>query len=147
MDDTDSQTDFFGQNQDMIASQYELFEPLGQQIVYNEVPKIVEDKNIRITTLLISNIRNQERLINTLSKQTQRIDKRITDIEAKIIASSELIESQNKEIKLYLQEVLTAVNVLLGKREIRLQNDKERRTRKKQVVSTKISEAKNKLHS
>lgn len=147
MDDTDSQTDFFGQNQDMIASQYELFEPLGQQIVYNEPPKIVEDKNIRITALLISNIRNQERLINTLSKQTQRIDKRITDIEAKIIASSELIESQNKEIKLYLQEVLTAVNVLLGKREIRLQNDKERRTRKKQVVSTKISEAKNKLHS
>lgn len=147
MDDTDSQTDFFGQNQDMIASQYELYEPSAQQIVYHDPPKIIEDKNIRITTLLISNIRNQERLINTLSKQTQRIDKRITDIETKIVASSELIESQNKEIKLYLQEVLTAVNVLLGKREIRLQNDKERRTRKKQVVSTKISEAKNKLHS
>jgi hypothetical protein len=147
MDDIDSQTDFFGQNQDIIASQYEPFEPAAQQIVYSESSRIIENKNLRINALLISNIRNQERLINTLSKQSQRIDKRIADIETKIVASSELIESQNKEIKLYLQEILTAVNVLLGKREIRLQNDKERRTRKKQVVSTKISEAKNKLHS
>ncbi len=157
MDEHDSQQDFFCQNQDIISTQYEPFEPAAQQINYFETaplptppppvqPLKIDEKSVRITALLIGNIRTQDRLINSLSKQSEKIDKRISDIENKIIASSELIEGQNKEIKMYLQDLLIAVNVLLGKREIRLQNDKDRRKRKKDIVSTKISQAKNKLN-
>jgi hypothetical protein len=58
-----------------------------------------------------------------------------------------MIESHQKRSVMDRKQIAEDIGILLNKRDVRLQNDKDRRRRKKESIQTKINTAKNKLTS
>jgi hypothetical protein len=138
-----------------MSSQYEPFETSAQQINFYEeqppsIPKPVtqpQNPQVKITTLLLGTCKAQERLIRTLTVKLKDQEKTLLTLEQKIIALGEMIESHQKRSVMDRKQIAEDIGILLNKRDVRLQNDKDRRRRKKESIQTKINTAKNKLTS